>query len=243
MISQSLLCLALFFCLIQSIVFAQISVFPYNEKFDTVVAPNLPAGWSTSTSKSPSGDFLTSTSTPLSVPNAVVSTDAKVAQGLTSPEINFSGKIPGTLEFYERRTSSHTSGLCVEAIINDDTATAILIGDTLKNPGTTNYVLRSLPLPPLINGQRDVRFRWRVVGNGTGATGTLRIDNVKISVQKMLDLAVTHLTVDPENPRTGERAVHPCRCCQSCASAATLHSLCNCSTMKTPTRREQKKNK
>ena len=204
MISRSLFYSTVFFCFTQSFLAAQTSSFPFIEKFDTVAAPKLPAGWSTSVRKSLSGDFSTSASAPFSVPNAVVSTDAKIAQSLTSPVIDFSGKIAGTLEFYERRTSSHNSGLCLEAVVNNDTAFAIQIGDTLKNSGTTNYVLRSLPLPSSLNGERNVRFRWRVVGNGTGSTGTLRIDNVKISVQKMLDLAIVDLTVDPANPREGE---------------------------------------
>jgi hypothetical protein len=211
MISRPLFCSAVFFCFTQSFFAAQTSSFPYIEKFDTVVAPKLPTGWSTSARKSLSGDFSTSSSTPFSVPNSVLSADAKVAQSLTSPVINFSGKIAGTLKFYERRTSSLNSGLCVEAVVDNDTSSAIQIGDTLKNSGTTSYVLRSLPLPSLLSGQRDVRFRWRVVGNGTGATGTLRIDNVEVTVQKKLDLALTDLSIEPENAREGEALfVHVC---------------------------------
>ena len=115
MISRPLFYSAVFFCFTQAFFAAQTSLFPFIEKFDTVTAPKLPAGWTTSVRKSSSGDFSTSASTPFSVPNAVVSTDAKVAQSLTSPVIDFSGKIAGVLEFYERRTSSHNSGLLVEA--------------------------------------------------------------------------------------------------------------------------------
>ena len=204
MISRSLFCFVAFFYFTQSSLTAQTSSFPFIEKFDTVVAPKLPAGWSTSVRKSSSGDFSTSASTPLSTPNAVVSTDAKVAQSLTSPAMDFSAKIAGSLEFYERRTSSHNSGVLIEAIVDNDTSSAIHIGDTLKNSGTTNYVLRSLPLPPSLSGQRDVRFRWRVAGNGTGATGTIRIDNVEVTVQKKFDLALTNIDFGPATVREGE---------------------------------------
>ena len=142
MISRALFFSAVFFWFTHSLLEAQISSFPFVENFDTVAVPRLPAGWLTSVRKLPSGDFSTSASTPFSEPNAVVSTDAKIAQSLTSPPINFSGKIAGTLEFYERRTSSHNSGLLVEALVNNDTASAVQIGDTLKNTGTTNYVER-----------------------------------------------------------------------------------------------------
>ena len=203
MISRLLFCLILC-CVTQSFLTAQTTSFPFVEKFDTVAAPLLPAGWSTSVCKSPAGDFSTSASVPFSIPNAAVSSDAKIAQSLTSPAIDFSGKIAGTLEFYERRTASHNSGLVVEAAVDNDTSFTTLVGDTLKNPGTTSYVLRNLMLPPSLSGKQNVRFRWRVVGNGTGATGTLRIDNVKITTQKMLDLALTGLTIEPANPREGE---------------------------------------
>ncbi|MGA9408401.1 MAG: lamin tail domain-containing protein [Bacteroidota bacterium] len=207
MISRALFFSAVFFWFTHSLLEAQISSFPFVENFDTVAVPRLPAGWLTSVRKLPSGDFSTSASTPFSEPNAVVSTDAKIAQSLTSPPINFSGKIAGTLEFYERRTSSHNSGLLVEALVNNDTASAVQIGDTLKNTGTTNYVERDLALPPSLSGEHDVRFRWRVAGNGTGATGTLRIDNVKISVQKVLDLALTGIRFEPANVREGENII------------------------------------
>jgi len=204
MIVRPLFCSAVLCCMAQTFLAAQTSLFPFVEKFDTVAAPRLPAGWSASITKSPAGDFSTSASTPLSAPNAVVSADAKIAQSLTSPALDFSGKIPGRLEFYERRTASHNSGLLVEAAVENDTSFSTHIGDTLKNSGTTNYIVRSLTLPPSLGGERNVRFRWRVVGNGTGSTGTLRIDNVTISIQKMRDLAVAGMTVDPANPREGE---------------------------------------
>lgn len=184
--------------------YSQSTVFPFVEKFDTAAVPKLPAGWLTSTRKSTTGDFTTSTSTSLSAPNAVVTTDAKVAQSLTTPSINFSGLKAGELNFYERRTSSHNSGLLVESIVDDDTTSAAILSDTLKNSGSTNYVLRSIVLPSFLDNKANVRFRWRVAGNGTGSTGTLRIDNVTISVQKQVDLAVTGIRIEPEVPRSGD---------------------------------------
>ncbi len=108
------------------------------------------------------------------------------------------------LEFYERRTSTHNSGLLVEAMLMNDTAHTIQIGDTLKNSGSTNYLLRSLQLPSSLNNQSAVRFRWRVVGNGSGATGTLRIDDVVITVQKTIDLSIAGMEFLPAAVRSGE---------------------------------------
>ena len=182
---------------------AQTSVPFYVEDFDSVVPPRLPAGWTTTSNKSPSGDFTTSTSASLSSPNAVVTTDAKVAQRLASPLIDFGSKLPAYIEFHERRTSSYNSGLLVEASVNNDTSFAILIGDTLKNTGASGYVTRTLPLPASLRDVSGVRFRWRVLGNGTGSTGTLRIDDVSVTVQKQRDLAISSLSVEPSVVRSG----------------------------------------
>ena len=89
-------------------------------------------------------------------------------------------------------------------VLDNDTSSAIQIGDTLKNSGTTSYVLRSLPLLSSLSGRHNVRFRWRVVGNGAGASGTLRIDNVEVTVDKRLDLALTGIDIEPAKAREGE---------------------------------------
>ncbi len=185
-------------------VVAQISSFPYKENFDSIGTVKLPNGWITTTSKSSLGDFTINTSTQSrSAPNCILSTDAKISQSITSPQINFSNKKVSTLEFYERRSSTHNSGLLVEAILNNDTTSIIQIGDTLKNAGA-NYVQRSILLPALLNNQPDVRFRWRVVGNGTGSTGTIRLDDIFLSVQKSVDLEFQSLRAVPSQLLKGE---------------------------------------
>ncbi len=184
--------------------FCQQTSFPFVENFDSVASPNLPSGWNTTSAKSSAGDFTTISSTPFSTPNALISTDSKVAQSIISPVIDFSGKVAGVLQFYERRTSTHNAGILVETSLNGDTTFALQLGDTLKNPGNTNYILRSIQLPSALNNEPRVRFRWRVVGNGTGSTGTVRLDNVSISVQKAVDLAITGMQFQPAIARSGE---------------------------------------
>jgi len=186
-------------------VFSQIAVFPYKENFDLLVSPNLPNGWTTTTNKNVNGDFTTSTTTVRSAPNALSTTDATKPQSVTTSYFNFKGKIVDSLEFYERRTSTHTSGLLIEASIGSDTTFPILIADTLKFINGTSYVRRILPLPVLLNDKDSVRFRWRVVGNGSGTTGVLRIDDITITVKKAVDLALTALTISPSLPKQGDQ--------------------------------------
>ncbi|MBU1299579.1 MAG: hypothetical protein KKG06_03810, partial [Bacteroidetes bacterium] len=92
------------FCLVFSFqLSAQISQFPYTQNFDSISSPALPTGW-TSTQNRTTGtnDFTTTTSTPLSLPNAVVSTNAKINQNLISPVFSFSSKLVDSIKFSER---------------------------------------------------------------------------------------------------------------------------------------------
>lgn len=199
-----ILILSVYFC--ASVASAQISTFPFKENFDSVTVPNLPLGWTTTTNKSAGGDFTSSTTTVRSSPNTASSTDATKSQLLVTPWFDFKGKYVDSLEFFERRTSTHTAGLLVEASMGSDTTFPILIStDTLKLVNSTSYVRRVFSLPSSFDNQDSIRFRWRVVGNGSGATGVIRFDDITISVKKAVDLAVTSLSVSPSAPKKGDQ--------------------------------------
>jgi len=184
------------FFLLVSTSLAQVSTFPYVERFDSVIVPALPAGWIATNLRSAAGDFVTTTSSPRSAPNAVLSGNATISQSLTSPTLNFANRTPAKLEFYTARSSTHTAGLLVEASIDNGATFPVSLSDTIRNPGTTSYVLTSLQLPVSISNQPTVRIRWRLVGApGGGTTGTFRLDDVTISVTSSSDLAVTNLTI------------------------------------------------
>jgi hypothetical protein len=180
---------------------AQVASFPYVESFDTVAPPALPSGWLTSTTRLPGGDFATTTSTPRSSPNTVLSTNATVHQFLTSPSFNFTNRTPDRLQFYTARSSTHIASLVVEASLDNGTTFPIQLGDTLRNPGVTSYVLTAISLPPSLVNQPTVRFRWRIIGNpGGGATATFRIDDISVTVLTSFDLALPQLSFTPPAP-------------------------------------------
>ena len=191
------------------VVSAQISVFPYAERFDTSVAPKLPAGWSTSTVKNPTGDFVTSSSSPRSgsLPNCLSTTDARTNQFVISPSFSFEGTVVDSLEFYERRTGTFTAGLLLEASLNGDSLFSIKLSDTLTLSPSNNgiYQRRVISLPDTLSGQENVRLRWRVSGRpGSGGTAVLRLEDITITVKKQTDLAITSITILPQFPRSGE---------------------------------------
>jgi len=186
-------------------VFSQIINFPHKENFDLITTPALPAGWNTTTNKNINGDFTTSTTTVRSAPNALSTTDATKSQSVVTSYFNFKGRFVDSLEFYERRTSTHTSGVLIEAAIGNDTTFSILIADTLKFINGTSYIRRNFSLPATLNNKDSVRFRWRVVGNGSGATGVLRIDDITLTVKKAVDLALTTFSISPLVPKQGDQ--------------------------------------
>lgn len=184
---------------------AQISSFPYVENFDS--DSTLPSGWTTSSVKSAGGDFSVTKSSARSSPNALLSSDATKQQWLVSPQFNFTGKIPDSIEFYERRSASHTSDVLLEASTDGGVSFSLTLSDSMKLASSTAYIKRIFPLPPSLNNQPNVRFRWRIVGNGSGATGTYRIDDVALRVKKSLDLALSSVSASPAFPKSGETIV------------------------------------
>ncbi len=179
-----------------------ITTFPYFENFDTVTVPLIPNGWTTSTLKSVNGDFTTTTSVPYSTPQAIISTDSKIAQWIESPRFSFIGKIPDKMEFYERRSATYNSGLIVEYSFGDDT-TFIQIGDTLKNI-SANYIKRTIQLPSSLQEKQNISFRLRIVANGTGNTATIRFDDFSITIKKSIDLGLHSFSLTPINIVVGD---------------------------------------
>jgi len=186
---------------------AQVREVPYTENFDSVTAPALPAGWTTTTNRSAGGDFTTTTTSVLSSPNAVISTNARILQQLITPPLDFSNKTADSLIYYERRSSSHNSGVLLEVSTDGGNTFPILLGDTLKNPGTTSYVRRQFRLPATLNGLPSVKFRWTVVGDGTGTSGTFRIDNLKITALAQVDVGITAVRFAPQFPVIGDSVI------------------------------------
>ena len=73
---------------------AQINTFPYSEKFDSVLAPRFPAGWSAS-------GFVDTASTARSLPNCILAKGNTVVKMFTSPVFDFTNRIPDKLVYYE----------------------------------------------------------------------------------------------------------------------------------------------
>lgn len=188
---------------------AQITSFPYNESFDNVTTPNLPVEWTTSTNKFPTGDFATDSSNSFSghsKPKFAFSSDATKQQSLISPLFDFTKKTVDSISFVARRVSAHNAGMLLEASINGDTSFSTIIGDTIILETPNIFLRKSFPLPPQLNNQPGVKFRWRILGNGTSSASTtvLRIDDITITTKVSVDFALTSFVIYPTAPRRGD---------------------------------------
>jgi len=168
------------------------------ENFDSLFPPAIPDGWISSDNRSPgTNDFTTVTSSPFSAPHALISTNATVDQSVLSPPLDFLGSAPDSISFFTRRSSSHLASVVLDVSLDDGLTFPLLVGDTLWNPGSTEYVRTSALLPETLSTSSTVRFRWRVISASSGSTGTLRIDDVRITVRQPDDLEVSGITVYP----------------------------------------------
>jgi hypothetical protein len=175
-----------------------------SERFDTVGIPLLPAGWSTSSERIPAGDFVTTGSGAASAPGCAVSSNATVGQSLTTPPLDFAGWNGCVADWNERRSASHDASLSLEASTDGGTTFLPATPAPLLPAGVTSYVPRSVPLPPWTDGVRNVLLRWTVAGDGSGSTGTIRLDDIVVRGRPAWDLSLGLDATDPLRPLPGE---------------------------------------
>ncbi|MBI3452668.1 MAG: hypothetical protein HY057_07550, partial [Rhodospirillales bacterium] len=103
--------------------------------------------------------------------------------------------------FYERRSGT-ASAYRLELRASLDGATyPILLARFDTTTSTTSYVQRvvNLQLAGLANAA-SVRLQWLLLKDSTNSTGTLRIDDVSLTVLTSFDVGVNRLSVLPTAP-------------------------------------------
>jgi len=185
----------------------QVHVFPWRESFDSSAPPALPPLWQSSRVRSPGEDDMTlSQSAPRTPPCCVSAANATVAQWLATPVFDFSGAVPASLSFWVRRSSTFGAPIVIDVSSDGGSGWSLLAGDTIRSEAQTSYTEVSRALPGGLAGERNVRFRLRVVPSGTGSAGTLRLDDFALTVRPPYDLALTRVFVSPSHPQAGEPA-------------------------------------
>jgi hypothetical protein len=170
-----------------------VTSFPYTENFESVVPPNLPPGWITSTNRTGSGDFTTED---FQGANRLLVRNATIEQSIMSPHIDLNGHRPEQISFTERRSGTFVAELELSVLIDDQLR--IPIGRTsLEAPNV--FIERSFIVPRELTGTKSVRFEWKVIPAADGSSGLLRIDEVAVYASPVYDhdLRITHFSVDP----------------------------------------------
>lgn len=176
----------------------------FREDFDTCIVPSLPRGWQSSTRRTPGGDFTVIASSPHSSPNALITTNASIEQWILSPPILLNGASVDSVSFYVRRSSSHRATLLLEVLIDSNFTSPPLLTDTLTTENSTIYVRYAAQLPAESSQHPRLFFRWRTLGDGSGTSATLRIDDVAISARPKHDAALTDISHIPAFPAADE---------------------------------------
>jgi hypothetical protein len=172
---------------------AQIVSFPYSESYDGINAPALPSGWSVN-------GFIINTSTSRSSPNCVSITGNTVTKWITSTIFDFTDRIPEKLVFWERRSGTAAAYRFEVRAFLDGTEFSILLAHFDTITSTFGYVQRIVNLAGSgLQQQKNVRFRWQLLGDSTNNTGVLRIDDVSLTVSIGLDIGMTSMVVSPAN--------------------------------------------
>ncbi len=183
----------------------------FTEKFDSVTAPAIPAGWAVATEQNGSS-FITSTNVVESAPNSAFAVDPSTVGGgttLTSPSIPITAG-GAVLTFRNRyNTEAGWDGGVLEISIDGGAFQDILVaggafiqngyngvlGESTNNPlnnrsawnGNSNGFITSIARLPASAAGKNIRLQWRFGADnntvGPGANPGWNIDNISVAGQ------------------------------------------------------------
>lgn len=189
---------------------AQVIIPPYSESFDTLRPGSLPPGWSSSANRKSSGDIVVSEGSAYSGTMALLSTNATTEQWVTTPPADLSERRDCVLRWVARRSATHDATVHVESSVDGGATFGHVPGGLLVPDGETGYTAFTLALGPSVEGVPDVVFRWRIAADGTGQTGTIRIDDVVLEGRARYDAAAGPAVVLSSHPRLGSAVEVSC---------------------------------
>jgi hypothetical protein len=176
---------------------AQEQTIVFRETFDNLTPPGLPAGWRSSRARNAGiNDFSTTSSSPASAPNAVLATDATTAQWLAGPVITCGPEGAERLQLMVRRSGTFSAAVTVEVSLDSGRSYPHSAGTLPKTPGAGAYQACEIMLPPVCASAAAVSFRWRILPDSTGTSGTIRFDDVVLRAYTEAPIAGDSLVIN-----------------------------------------------
>lgn len=150
----------------------------YVEDFDAVAAPELPPGWTASGAGWGTSDAAASSG---SGENNLVHL-GREAGAVTTPAIDLSGVVSGTVQYLARRTGTYDAQhLVVTASIDGGRAFSVPLlpaGSALPSE-SSSYERIEVALPEALLGERQVVLRFEAAGGNSGGSSA-RVDDLII---------------------------------------------------------------
>jgi len=179
----------------------------FNQNFDGVAAPQLPAGWTTSTTGTQNLQFLTGVGTFVSAPNHVATNNPATAGSsqLTSPPILIGNNAVRLIfqHYYQTEPDPGYDGGVLEIsiaggafqdilaaggifvtggyiqLLNADALGNPLLGRQVWTGNSGGYIPTQVNLPASVLNQ-SIRFRWRYGTDEIAGGNGWRIDNIQV---------------------------------------------------------------
>jgi hypothetical protein len=168
--------------LCSSVIYGQTTILFENFDGTPSNTHELPPGWTTTTNRLVTGDWWDTTFAGNSPPNVCYNINATIEQILSTPDISFSGYTADSVTFYARKSGTFNATVTLE-VSTDNGSSWTIVGTPNNPPADTipNALKRfAYSIPSLVNGQANVKFRYRNQGNGTGTGGTTRLDDFTV---------------------------------------------------------------
>ncbi len=163
---------------------AQDTILIFQEAFDSVAPPALPAGWRSSQRKTPgTNDWGTTSSTVFSPPGAVLTTNATLEQWLVTPVIDCRGQKPDGVRMAVRRSGTFIAQVAVEMSLDAGVTFPFSLGIIGRDAGSGVYQAAACMIPDAATGESAVVLRWRVLPESTGTSGTFRMDDIQVTAR------------------------------------------------------------
>jgi hypothetical protein len=176
----------------------------YSQNFDGVIAPALPAGWTTSTLTGTANPWVTNATTPDSAPNRAFTADPGTVSDnvLVSPSITISPGARLTFRHSFDTEPSYDGGVLEIAIGAGGFQDIITAGGSFVSSGYTGtistaysspiggrqawtgssggYITTAVTMPAAAAGQ-SVRLRWRMASDNSVAATGWSVDTIALS--------------------------------------------------------------